>query len=142
MTATDDPDRLYPFRRPVTARWSDNDIYGHVNNAVYYHYFDSVINQLLIEQGGLDIHAGGTVGFIVRSECDYLKPVAYPATLTVGVGVEKLGTSSVTYRVALFDAGGAPCARGRMVHVFVDTASSRPVPMPPRIRSALEAVAG
>lgn len=135
--AESEPPR-YPYRRRIDTRWTDNDVYGHVNNAVYYQFFDSVINELLIREGGLDIHHGRTVGFIVRSECDFLQPVRYPATLEVGVGVERLGRSSVTYAVALFVAGvEQPCARGRMVHVFVDTATSRPVELPPRIREAL-----
>ena len=141
------PPQGYPYRRRITTRWTDNDVYGHVNNAVYYHYFDSVINALLIEQGGLDIHDGQTVGFIVRSECDYLKPVAYPAELEVGLAVERLGNSSVTYAMALFEVSASghteevtqACARGRMVHVFVDTASGRPTPIPGRMRQALSA---
>jgi acyl-CoA thioester hydrolase len=129
----------YPYRRRIDTRWTDNDVYGHVNNAVYYQYFDSVINDLLIRDGGLDIHGGKVVGFIVRSECDFLHPVRYPSTLEVGVGIERLGRSSVTYAVALFVAGEPqPCARGRMVHVFVDTETSRPVELPARIRKALE----
>jgi acyl-CoA thioester hydrolase len=128
----------YPWRHAVTTRWADNDIYGHVNNAVYYQYFDSAINALLIEQAGLDIHHGTVVGFIVRSECDYLQPVAYPGTLEVGVAVERLGGSSVTYAVALFSAQGELCARGRMVHVFVDTSHGRSVPLPEHTRQALQ----
>lgn len=127
----------YPWHHAVSTRWGDNDIYGHVNNAVYYQYFDSAINALLIAQAGLDIHAGAVVGFIVRSECDYLKPVAYPQPLDVGVRIERLGRSSVSYGLALFDAAGALCARGRMVHVFVDKASSRPVALPERLREGL-----
>ncbi|MFN9505721.1 MAG: acyl-CoA thioesterase [Rubrivivax sp.] len=132
-----EPAPHYPWRHAVTTRWADNDIYGHVNNAVYYQYFDSAINALLIEKAGLDIQHGTVVGFIVRSECDYLKPVAYPGTLEVGVAVERLGGRSVTYRVALFSAQGEPCARGRMVHVFVDTAHGRSVAVPETTRQAL-----
>jgi acyl-CoA thioester hydrolase len=129
----------YPFHRTQCTRWVDNDVYGHVNNAVYYQYFDSVINHYLIHEGGLDIHDGRVVGFMVHSRCDFLRPVAYPQDLVVGLRVDKLGNSSVTYGVALF-AAGAPeaCAVGSMVHVFVDTASSRPVPIPEGIRTALE----
>ena len=133
---------VYPYRQRIDTRWSDNDIYGHVNNAVYYQYFDSVINALLIRDGGLDIHAGGVVGFMVRTECDFLRPVSYPSPLEVGLRVDKLGNSSVSYGVALFVAGDPePCARGRMVHVFVDTASSRPVPIPDGIRAVLQRLA-
>lgn len=132
----------FPHIGTVTTRWTDNDIYGHVNNAVYYHYFDSVINAYLIERGGLDIHQGDVVGFIVHSECDYLAPVAYPGNLEVGVAATKVGNSSVTYQVALFRPGdSAPAAVGSMVHVFVHTATNQPVPIPPPLRSALEAIA-
>lgn len=129
----------FPFRRRVSTRWTDNDVYGHVNNAVYYHYFDSVINAWLIEEGGLDIHQGDVVGFIVRSECDYFAPVSYPGDVEIGVAVARLGNSSVTYSVGLFKPGeAAACALARMVHVFVRTADNTPVPMPAPIRQALE----
>jgi acyl-CoA thioester hydrolase len=132
----------FPHIGTVSTRWTDNDIYGHVNNAVYYHYFDSVINAYLVERGGLDIHQGDVVGFIVHSECDYLAPVAYPGNLEVGVATTKVGNSSVTYQVALFRPGdAAPAAVGSMVHVFVNTATNQPAPIPPRLRRALEAIA-
>ena len=132
----------FPHIGTVSTRWTDNDIYGHVNNAVYYHYFDSVINAYLVERGGLDIHQGGVVGFIVHSECDYLAPVAYPGNLEVGVATTQVGNSSVTYQVALFKPGdAAPAAVGSMVHVFVHTATHQPVPIPPPLRRALEAIA-
>ena len=133
----------YAWFGPVTARWMDNDVYGHVNNAHYYSYFDTVINQYLIERGGLDIHASTVVGFVVSSSCDFLRPVAYPERLEVGLRVDRTGTSSVHYRVALFAAGDdAARAAGKVVHVFVDRASSSPVPIPAPIRRALEAIAG
>ncbi len=129
----------YPHVGSVSTRWNDNDRYGHVNNAVYYQYFDSVINEVLIHQGGLDIHRGEVVGFIVRSECDFLAPVAYPGLLEVGVVVRRLGRSSVTYETALLRQGeDRPAAIGRMVHVFVDTASGRPTDIPAPIRAVLE----
>jgi acyl-CoA thioester hydrolase len=129
--------------RPVTARWMDNDVYGHVNNAHYYSYFDSVINQYLIEQGGLDLRSSPVVAFVVSSSCDFFKPVAYPSTLEVGLRVERIGKSSAHYRVALFAAGDdAARAAGTVVHVFVDRATSTPVPLPAPIRRALEAVSG
>ncbi|GAB1436093.1 thioesterase family protein [Sphaerotilus sulfidivorans] len=129
----------YPHVGSVSTRWNDNDRYGHVNNAVYYQYFDSVINEVLIHQGGLDIHRGEVVGFIVRSECDFLAPVAYPGLLEVGVVVRRLGRSSVTYETALLRPGeDQPAAIGRMVHVFVDTATGRPTDIPAPIRAVLE----
>lgn len=139
MTDANRPTRAaFGFFRPVSTRWTDNDIYGHVNNAIYYQYFDSVINTWLIEQGELDIHRGDVVGFIVRSECDYYAPVSYPGDVDIGVAVARLGNSSVTYEVGLFKPGeDGPCAVARMVHVFVETATNRPVPIPAPLRAAL-----
>ena len=128
----------YPHVGSVSTRWNDNDRYGHVNNAVYYQYFDSVINAHLIEAGALDIHQGGVVGFVVRSECDYLAPVTYPGDVEIGLAVSKLGNSSVTYALGLFKPGDPnACALARMVHVFVDTTTHRPVAMPAALREAL-----
>ena len=128
----------YPHVGSVSTRWNDNDRYGHVNNAIYYQYFDSVINAYLIAEGQLDIHRGDVVGFIVRSECDFFAPVAYPGEVDIGVAVVKLGNSSVTYETGLFKPGAPdPCAVGRMVHVFVDTTTQRPVAIPASIRAAL-----
>jgi len=133
----------YAWFRPVTTRWMDNDVYGHVNNAHYYSYFDTVINQYLIERGGLDLHASRVVGFVVSSSCDFFRPVAYPGGLEVGLRVERIGRSSVTYGVALFAAGDeAARAAGKVVHVFVDRATSASVQLPEPIRKALEAIAG
>lgn len=133
----------YAWFRPVTTRWMDNDAYGHVNNAHYYSYFDTVINQYLIERGGLDIHASPVVGFVVSSSCDFFRPVAYPDGLEVGLRVDGTGKSSVHYGVALFAAGDdAARAAGKVVHVFVDRGTSKPVPIPEPIRLALEAIAG
>ena len=132
----------FPHVGTVTTRWTDNDIYGHVNNAVYYHYFDSVINAYLVTEGGLDIHQGEVVGFIVHSECDYLGPVAYPGNLEVGIATTQVGNSSVTYQVALFKPGElTPRAVGSMVHVFVAQASNQPVAIPDQLRHALQAIA-
>jgi acyl-CoA thioester hydrolase len=131
----------YGYVQAVTSRWMDNDLYGHVNNAHYYSFFDTVVNRYLIEVGGLDIHGGPIVGWVVASACQYFAPVAYPDPLEVGVRVEKLGSSSVTYGVALFRAGDAVArAAGTMVHVFVDRATSRPAPLPDALRRALEAL--
>ncbi|AOE88007.1 acyl-CoA thioesterase [Pseudomonas sp. TCU-HL1] len=128
----------YRHFQPITTRWHDNDIYGHVNNVVYYGYFDSAVNTYLIEQGGLDIHDGNVVGFVVSSSCDYFASIAFPDRIEVGLRVGKLGNSSVQYELAIFkqceiDA----CAAGRFVHVFVDRESNRPVPIPEALRAAL-----
>ncbi|HBO13275.1 MAG TPA: thioesterase, partial [Halieaceae bacterium] len=98
---------------PVSTRWADNDIYGHVNNVVYYAWFDSAVNRYLIEEGGLDIAGGDVVGFVVSSGCEYLAPVTYPEPIEVGIRVDRLGNSSVRYGVAVFRAGeDAACAHG------------------------------
>lgn len=132
----------YRHFQPITTRWHDNDIYGHVNNVVYYSYFDSAVNAYLIERGGLDIHEGEVVGFVVSSSCDYFASIAFPDVLEVGLRVGKLGNSSVQYELAIFKAGEAQaCAAGRFVHVFVDRASNRPTPIPAGLRQALEALA-
>jgi acyl-CoA thioester hydrolase len=117
----------------------DNDLYGHVNNAHYYSYFDTVVNRYLVEAGGLDIFGGPVVGWIVASSCEYFAPVAYPDPLEVGVRVDRLGSSSVHYGVALFRAGDAVArAAGTMIHVFVDRGSSQPTPIPDALRRALQ----
>jgi acyl-CoA thioester hydrolase len=134
--------RDYRWFCPITTRWSDNDIYGHVNNVVYYSYFDSIANRYLIEAGGLDIHGGEVIGLVVNSSCSYHSPLAYPQLLDGALRVDRLGNSSVTYGIAIF-AGGATVAsaNGSFTPVFVDRASSRPVPIPALLRSALENIA-
>lgn len=132
----------YRHFQPITTRWHDNDIYGHVNNVVYYSYFDSAVNAYLIERGGLDIHEGEVVGFVVSSSCDYFASIAFPDALEVGMRVGKLGNSSVQYELAIFKVGEEQaCAAGRFVHVFVDRASNRPTPIPDGLRTALEVLA-
>ena len=131
----------YAWFRPVTPRWMDNDVYGHVNNAHYYAYFDTVVNRYLIEAGGLDIHGGPVVGFVVSSACDYFRPVAYPEEIEIGLRVDRLGRSSVRYGLSLLAAGDeAVRAAGTVVHVFVDRATSKPVEIPAPIRRALESI--
>jgi acyl-CoA thioester hydrolase len=130
----------YVWGRALTTRWADNDVYGHVNNATYLALFDSAINHFLISRGGLDIH-GGVRGLVVSSACDFFAPVAYPADVEVGLRVDRIGTSSVHYGVALFASGDDRArAAGTMVHVFVDRATSRPVSVPPALRRALETI--
>ena len=140
MSKAQAPSRdTYRWFTPITTRWSDNDIYGHVNNVIYYSYFDSVANRYLIEAGGLDIHTGDTVGLVVNSGCDYFAPVAYPQALEGALRVDRLGNSSVRYGVAVFRAGeDAACAHGHFVHVFVERATNRAVAMPGGLRGALE----
>lgn len=131
----------YKYFADITTRWMDNDIYGHVNNVVYYSYFDSVANQYLIEQGGLDIHSAEIIGFVVASSCEYKSPVAYPQKLEAGFRVNRLGNSSVEYGIGIFAQGQAEAsAQGTFTHVFVDRNSDKSVPIPAQIRAALEAV--
>src|SRR4051794_7024318 len=130
----------YPHTTQITLRWKDNDVYGHVNNVEYYSYFDTVINEYLITAGGLDIHAGEQIGLCAESHCTFKAATAFPATISAGLRVAKLGTSSVRYEIGLAD-GEQLLAEGWFVHVFVDRASRRPAPIPDTIRTALEALA-
>jgi acyl-CoA thioester hydrolase len=133
----------YSYFLPVPTRWMDNDAYGHVNNVVYYSYFDTVINRYLVEAGGLDIAHGDTIGLCVESHCRYLRPVAFPADLDAGLRVEHLGRSSVRYGIGIFARGeDEACADGWFVHVFVDRAGRKSTPLPERIREALSRLGG
>jgi acyl-CoA thioester hydrolase len=129
----------YPHFLVVPTRWMDNDVYGHVNNVVYYSYFDTVINRWLISAGGLDIAGGQVIGVAAESHCRYRRPVAVPADLTAGLRVGKLGRSSVRYEIGIFAPGeDEAAAEGWFVHVFVDRRTRRPVPLPDALRAALE----
>ena len=131
----------YPIFYPISTRWEDNDIYGHINNVVYYSYFDTAANRYLIEQGGLDINDGSVVGYVVNSGCEYHAPLAHPDELEAGVRVDRLGTSSVQYGIAIFRKGASTAAaNGHFVHVFVERAKDKSVPIPLNIRSALEKI--
>ncbi len=119
----------------------DNDLFGHVNNVLYYSYFDTVVNLYLIEKGGFDIQSAPVVGYVVNSECSYLSPVSYPDALCAGLRVDKIGTSSVHYGLAVFrNEELVASAYGHFVHVFVSRESNKPVPIPPQIRAALESI--
>jgi acyl-CoA thioester hydrolase len=139
---TDKPGRSdYPVFYPLTTRWSDNDIYGHVNNVVYYSYFDTVANRYLIEEGGMDISDGTIVGYVVNSGCQYLSSITHPEPIEAGLRVEKLGNSSVQYGIAIFREGETePAAFGHFVHVFVERAANKSVPIPAPLRTALERI--
>jgi acyl-CoA thioester hydrolase len=131
----------YVIFYPITTRWMDNDMYGHVNNVVYYSYFDSIVNRFLIDHGGLDIQSDAVVGFVVESECQYFAPIAYPEPLEAGLRVEKIGNSSVRYGVAIFKEGETRAvACGHFVHVFVDRKKNKSCPIPDDIRRALEQI--
>ena len=131
----------YKVFYPITTRWSDNDIYGHVNNVTYYSYFDTVANRYLIEEGGLDISDGTIVGFVVNSGCEYHAPITYPEAIEAGVRVDRLGNSSVQYGIAIFKEGeDEAAANGHFVHVFVERALNKSVPIPAALRAALEKI--
>jgi acyl-CoA thioester hydrolase len=129
----------YPHFLALPTRWIDNDVYGHVNNALYYAFFDTAINEYLIREGGLDIGRDPVVGFAAETQCRFLRPVAFPQTLDVGLRIGRLGTASVRYELAIFTAGEELAAAvGSFVHVFVDRATGRAVPIPAPLREALE----
>jgi acyl-CoA thioester hydrolase len=125
----------------IPTRWMDNDVYRHVNNVVYYSYFDTVVNQYLIERGMLDIETSTVIGLVVETQCHYFSPIAFPDTVHAGLRVAKLGTSSVNYEIGIFrNDEPQAAAQGHFVHVYVDRASNRPTPLPVALRAALEAL--
>ena len=134
------PDRGYAHYSPLPTRWLDNDVYGHVNNVVYYALFDTIINRWLIEEGGLDIHQGDVVGVCAESHCAYREGFSFPETIEGGLRVAELRRRSVRYEIGIFREGAAePSATGWFVHVFVDRESLRPVEkIPSGLRTALE----
>ncbi len=122
----------------ITTRWMDNDAYGHVNNVVYYSWFDTAVNGFLIGQGALDIENSAVIGLVVETGCRYFKPVAFPDEIAAGIRVARIGTSSVHYEVGLFRGDDdEAAAEGYFVHVYVDRASRRPVPLPEPLRAVL-----
>ena len=122
----------------LQTRWDDNDVYGHVNNVVYYAYCDTVINRFLIDEAGLDVVADALIGVCVESQCRFLASVSFPDRIEAGLRVGKLGTSSVRYELGIFRVGNdEPCAVGHFVHVFVDRTTRRPMPVPGHLRAAL-----
>ena len=126
---------------PIATRWMDNDAYGHVNNVVYYSYFDTVVNEYLIRAGALDIERSAVVGLVVETQCNYFSELAFPQLVTAGLRVARAGTSSVRYEIGLF--GGeddSAAAQGHFIHVYVDRATRRPVPLPAPLRAAVEAL--
>lgn len=144
MTAKDgarpapDPRSAYKHFQVITTRWMDNDVYRHVNNVVYYSYFDTVVNQYLIEKGALDIEKSEVVGLVVETQCRYFSPIAFPSKVHAGLRVAHIGNSSVRYEVGLFrDEEPFAAAQGHFVHVYVDRATNRPRPLPDKLRSAL-----
>lgn len=126
---------------PLTTRWADNDVYGHVNNVTYYAYFDTVVNRYLIDEGGLDIFGGGVIGVVAETTCRFVKPISFPESIDAGLRVRKIGNTSVRYEIGIFrDGEDVAAAHGHFVHVFVERAGNRPVPIPAPIRAALERI--
>ena len=127
--------------REFSTRWADNDAYGHVNNTVYYQWFDSAVNGWLVERGLLDIAAGDPIALVVETRCSYFAPLSFPAPVEVGLAVAELGRSSVRYRIGVFASDAATsAAAGDFAHVAVDRNSRRPMPWPERWREALQAI--
>jgi acyl-CoA thioester hydrolase len=128
----------FPALRRITTRWADNDVYGHVNNVVYYSFFDTAVNGWLIDATGLDIRELPAIGLVAESSCRFLAPLSFPEQVVAGLALEKLGSSSVIYRIGLFcEDQPQPVAIGRFVHVYVDRLTRRPTPVPAEIRAAL-----
>jgi acyl-CoA thioester hydrolase len=125
----------------IETRWMDNDVYGHVNNVVYYSFFDTAVNRYLIDEGVLDIRDGDVVGFVVETSCSYEKPIAFPDRVTAGIRVARIGTSSVRYEIGIFrNDDDESAAHGHFVHVYVDRATVRSRPIPDALRAALEKI--
>ncbi|PNU05521.1 acyl-CoA thioesterase [Novosphingobium guangzhouense] len=136
------PRTAYHHFTPISTRWHDNDVYGHVNNVVYYSWFDTAVNSWLIEVGLLDIENGNPIGLVVETGCRYAASVEFPQRVEVGLKVARLGSSSVTYHLGIFVEGVEdPAAEGQFTHVYVDRDTRRPTPLPDAWRQALEGIA-
>ena len=134
-----EPRSAYKVFRAISTRWMDNDAYGHVNNVVYYSWFDTAVNAHLIEQGVLDIAHGKTIGLVIETQCNYFEPLAFPQTVDAGIRVARLGSSSVRYEVGLFAQDGPlTAAKGHFIHVYVDRVTRRPTPLPDPLKTVLE----
>jgi len=132
----------YRWYMTIATRWADNDAYGHVNNTVYYQWFDTAVNAWLVEAGLLDIEKGDPIGLVVETGCAYFAPLSFPGDVEVGIAIEKLGSSSVTYHIGVFAAGSAdPSAQGHFTHVYVGRDSRRPAPLPDPWRARLGTLA-
>ena len=135
-----EPRSAYKAFRTIGTRWSDNDMYGHVNNVVYYGWFDTAVNGLLIERRAIDIHAGSIIGLVIETQCNYFAPLAFPESVVAGIRVAHVGSSSVRYEVAIFPADAdLPCAaKGHFIHVYVDRTTRKPTALPATLLSVLE----
>ena len=140
QAAPDRPGRAgFRHFQSIITRWMDNDAYGHVNNVVYYSYFDTAVNCYMIERGVLDYNTSREICYVVESGCRYFAPLAFPQTVDAGIRISRLGNSSVRYEIGLFAQGSdEPAAFGHFVHVCVDRQTQRPIPLPAALRAALE----
>ena len=128
----------YPHHLTLQTRWADNDVYGHINNSVYYFYFDTVVNRWLIDNGLLEIGKSKTIGLVVGTSCDYFAPMSFPDSITAGLRAAKVGSSSVTYEIGLFrNDETAASAQGSFVHVYVDEKNRRPAPISDTMKEKL-----
>jgi acyl-CoA thioester hydrolase len=135
------PRSAYKVFRTISTRWMDNDAYGHVNNVVYYSWFDTVVNAHLIEAGALDIHHGEAIGLVIETQCNYFAPIEFPQTVEAGLRVAHMGRSSVRYEVGLFVQGEPlTAAKGHFIHVYVDRETRRPAHLPEKLKAVLEAL--
>jgi acyl-CoA thioester hydrolase len=134
-----DPRSAYRHFLRINTRWMDNDAYGHVNNVVYYSWFDTVVNEYLVRRGVLDIAGSSVIGLVVETQCRYFSELAFPQAVDLGLRIGRLGTSSVRYEIGVFAEGEqAAAAQGHFIHVYVDRATRRPTPLPAPLRTALE----
>jgi len=131
----------YKHFHTITTRWMDNDVYGHVNNVIYYSWFDTAVNQFLIVNGALDIERSPVVGLVIETQCNYFAPVSFPDRITTGIRVAKLGNSSVRYEVGVFrEEEEEVSAQGHFVHVYVGRDTRRPVALPDKLRTVLQSI--
>ena len=134
-----EPRTAYRHFTRLSTRWMDNDVYGHVNNVVYYSLFDTAVNGYLVDAGALNIRHGQVIGLVVETHCNYFAPVEFPQKIDAGLRVARLGSSSVRYEIGLFAADEPlTAARGHFIHVYVDRATRRPTVLPPALTQALQ----
>ena len=132
----------YKYFTPIQTRWMDNDVYNHINNVVYYSFFDTIVNGYLIADGALDIETSPVIGLVVETQCNYFAPLAFPEEIEGALRVAKIGNSSVRYEIGIFRKGDdGPAAEGHFVHVYVDRETRRPASLPDHLRAALEKLA-
>ncbi len=131
------PKSAYPWHLTLQTRWMDNDLYGHVNNVVYYSFFDTAVNRFLIDAGVLDPQRSEVIGLVVQTTCEYFAPISFPQPVVIGVRAARVGNSSVRYELGIFTESDTPAAQGAFVHVYVDRQTRKPKRVPDAMREAL-----